>query len=82
MTLTFTLTVNGKHLLRLPDRKELCGSKQCVCSIVTLHISIFLLGMEVEEVGEARRYIVLLNGKILLKYAVTSPVRFEKENRL
>lgn len=42
MTLTFTLTVNGKHWLGSPDRRALCSSKPLVGSTVILYISIFL----------------------------------------
>lgn len=42
MTLTFTLTVNGKHWLGSPDRRALRSSKPLVGSTVILYISIFL----------------------------------------
>lgn len=83
MTLPFTLTVNGKHSLGLPDRKELCSSKQLVCSTLISHISIFLLTHQVGDraggVGcqNARVYAVLRNGEIILKHAVTSLIRLE-----
>ena len=85
MTLTFTLTVNGKHLLGLPDRKEVCSSKQFVCSILILHISIFLpthqVGARAEEGRrESRQGLCGINERrIVLKYALTSLVRLETD---
>lgn len=83
MTLTFTPTVSRKHLLGLPDRKELRSSKQFVCSILILHISIFLpthpAGDRVGGGRGASVYTVLINGTTVLKHAATSLVRLEAD---
>lgn len=87
MTLTFTLTVNGKHLLRLLERQELCSSQLFVCSVVTFHISTFLPTHLVgDRVGGGRRggarlHTTLMNRIIPLKNSATSLGRLDADSK-
>lgn len=78
MSLTFILTVNGKHLLdskHLPDGEELC-SPGTGCAPFGYCTPVFQptyrAGNRVGGDWSARVYIVLRRGTILLKNAVTS----------
>lgn len=75
MSLTFILTVNGKHLLQLPDRKELCSpGTSCApfCYCAPVFLPTHRIGNRVGGVWSARVYIVLMSGTILIKNAATS----------